>query len=73
MASRPHSPSERSPLLSTQDIPQSYDATEDESNLPQSPNEFKPLNKVSKGDLAWVLAGLWSAVFLGALDGGERA
>ena len=28
-----------------------------------------PLNKVSRSDLAWVLAGLWSAVFLGALDG----
>ncbi|KAI0721866.1 vacuolar amino acid permease [Cerioporus squamosus] len=26
-------------------------------------------NHVSRTDLAWVLAGLWSAVFLGALDG----
>ena len=73
MPSRPHSPSERSLLLNTQDVPQSYDAMEDESSLPQSPVEFKAPNKVSKGDLAWVLAGLWSAVFLGALDGRERA
>ncbi|KZT26988.1 vacuolar amino acid permease [Neolentinus lepideus HHB14362 ss-1] len=28
-----------------------------------------PLNKVSRSDLIWILAGLWSAVFLGALDG----
>uniref|UniRef100_A0A0W0FCR2 Major facilitator superfamily (MFS) profile domain-containing protein n=1 Tax=Moniliophthora roreri TaxID=221103 RepID=A0A0W0FCR2_MONRR len=27
------------------------------------------LNKFSKGDACWILAGLWSAVFLGALDG----
>ncbi|KAJ6599231.1 vacuolar amino acid permease [Mycena vulgaris] len=28
-----------------------------------------PLNNFSRGDVAWILAGLWSAVFLGALDG----
>ena len=27
------------------------------------------LNKISRKDLIWVLFGLWSAVFLGALDG----
>lgn len=73
MSSRNHSPSEASPLLRTQHPPQSYDAVEDESASPQSPSDFKPPNKVSKSDLAWVLAGLWSAVFLGALDGKQRA
>lgn len=34
-----------------------------------SPVEPVPLNKISKSDLVWVLTGLWSAVFLGALDG----
>ncbi|EKM59678.1 uncharacterized protein PHACADRAFT_87775 [Phanerochaete carnosa HHB-10118-sp] len=68
MSSHHRTPSERSPLLTSRDPPQSYDAAEHES-IPQSPDEFKPLNKASKGDLAWVLAGLWSAVFLGALDG----
>jgi hypothetical protein len=28
-----------------------------------------PLNKFSKAETFWILAGLWSAVFLGALDG----
>ena len=69
MSSRAHSPSEASPLLRTHDVPQSYNALEDEPSLPLSPSEFAPSNKVSKTDLAWVLAGLWSAVFLGALDG----
>ncbi|RPD61919.1 vacuolar amino acid permease [Lentinus tigrinus ALCF2SS1-7] len=34
-----------------------------------SASEPPALNKISRTDLAWVLAGLWSAVFLGALDG----
>lgn len=69
MSSRAHSPSEASPLLRSQQVPQSYDSLEDESALPPSPTDFAPPSKVSKADLAWVLAGLWSAVFLGALDG----
>ena len=72
MSSRSHTPSERSPLLVSRDALQSYDATDDQPSVPQSPVEFKPDNKVSKADLAWVLAGLWSAVFLGALDGREQ-
>lgn len=69
MSAHSQSPTETSPLLTPRDPPQSYDATEDGSPIPQSPGEFKPASKVSKADLAWVLAGLWSAVFLGALDG----
>ncbi|EPT03548.1 hypothetical protein FOMPIDRAFT_1158252 [Fomitopsis schrenkii] len=36
---------------------------------PQEPEAVAPLNKVSRSDLHWILAGLWSAVFLGAVDG----
>ncbi|PSR73635.1 hypothetical protein PHLCEN_2v10554 [Hermanssonia centrifuga] len=62
-------PSETSPLLrSTAHSIISYDG-EDDLTSPSSPVDFTPFNKVSKTDLAWVLAGLWSAVFLGALDG----
>lgn len=44
----------------------SHDQHHDErADSPDPP----PLNKVSRSDLAWILAGLWSAVFLGALDG----
>jgi hypothetical protein len=35
-----------------------------------SPDSQDPIVvHISKTDLIWVLAGLWSAVFLGALDG----
>lgn len=50
---------------------QSYQSTPPGDGEP-SPAK-KPSNDVSKGDLAWVLAGLWSAVFLGALDGSSDA
>lgn len=61
-------PSETSPLLRSPTASlRSYDG-EDET-LPSSPVDYAPLNKVSRSDLIWVLAGLWSAVFLGALDG----
>lgn len=61
-------PSETSPLLCSSQSLQSYDAADD-SSLPPSPTEYAPSSKASDSDLAWVLAGLWSAVFLGALDG----
>ena len=74
MAHKLPSTSETSPLLRTQSLPQSYDALEDGSSEPPSPPAgFTPQNKISKSDLAWVLAGLWSAVFLGALDGTQHA
>lgn len=41
-----------------------YEVQEDES--PSSIPSTKP---ISRADLIWVLTGLWSAVFLGALDG----
>lgn len=58
MSSRSPSPDSR-PLL--HDPPPSYDSVAS-SHDPQ-------VKKASRTDLAWVLAGLWSAVFLGALDG----
>ncbi|KAL6299123.1 vacuolar amino acid permease [Sparassis latifolia] len=63
-------PSETRPLL--EDRPatlDSYSALVDGSDHSPTPIEYSPPNKVSKVDLAWILAGLWSAVFLGALDG----
>lgn len=46
-------------------------ASSDNSDVttPQEPGFPPPLNKVSQSDLNWILAGLWSAVFLGAVDG----
>ncbi|OSC99177.1 MFS general substrate transporter [Trametes coccinea BRFM310] len=61
---------ETRPLLHDRDArPQSYRSAS--SSRTQSPEPADPpvLNKVSRSDLMWVLAGLWSAVFLGALDG----
>jgi hypothetical protein len=61
--------SERSPLLSydSESTLSAYDS------VPGTPPEDVVLNKVSRGDLIWILAGLWSAVFLGALDGKYRS
>ena len=57
---------ERTSLIRTDSRPPSYDSRRDRQT--ESP-EPQPLNKVSKADLVWILLGLWSAVFLGALDG----
>lgn len=68
--------SERTPLLpaDTQSRPPSYTSrrsTSDGSSdhEAESPEAAGGLNKVSRTDLIWILLGLWSAVFLGALDG----
>ncbi|EJD01043.1 vacuolar amino acid permease [Fomitiporia mediterranea MF3/22] len=64
---------ERTPLLIQTRPPSCYSVSHDSrsetSTQCSSPVEPAPLNKVSKADLVWVLLGLWSAVFLGALDG----
>ncbi|KAJ7742429.1 vacuolar amino acid permease [Mycena maculata] len=58
---------ETQPLL--KEPPPSYNSVDDvvegssDTDLPPSP----PLNNFSRVDLVWILAGLWSAVFLGAL------
>lgn len=76
--SKPHADSsnspERQPLLSGESSPTVYSRSrsrspEDEPavGLVDQPKDA-PVH-TSRADLVWVLAGLWSAVFLGALDG----
>lgn len=61
-------PTESSPLLGhSTDSLGSYSSVDDVDSSPAS--SVAPPSKLSQGDLAWVLAGLYSAVFLGALDG----
>ncbi|KAG1874610.1 vacuolar amino acid permease [Suillus subalutaceus] len=66
MSSRSSS-KESQPLLCHRDQESSYNSVQaSESSLPIDP---PPLNQVSRVELFWILAGLWSAVFLGSLDG----
>ncbi|KAH9853757.1 MFS general substrate transporter [Lenzites betulinus] len=61
---------ETRPLLHDQDSrPLSYRSATSTRTPSPEPAEPPSLNKISRTDLIWVLAGLWSAVFLGALDG----
>ncbi|TFY72498.1 hypothetical protein EVG20_g528 [Dentipellis fragilis] len=66
MSTHRRSTSETRPLL--HDRPASY-ATSNPSDDDDSSQQTVSGSSLSKGDLVWVLAGLWSAVFLGALDG----
>ena len=75
MSSRSYPSESRSLLNESTDSFIYYGATED-PEVPTPASALYPTpppNKVSRSDLAWVLAGLWSAVFLGALDGWCRA
>jgi hypothetical protein len=61
---------ERQSLLQVR--PETYASVVSEE--PASPAEAEgthalPCNEVSTTELVWILAGLWSPVFLGALDG----
>ncbi|KAJ7283826.1 major facilitator superfamily domain-containing protein [Mycena rebaudengoi] len=60
-------PSETDPLL--KNTPPSYHSVDDvdEESPPDADSPPPSLNNFSKGDIIWILAGLWSAVFLGAL------
>jgi len=61
---------ESRPLL--EDVPPSYHTIDDvdEAISPtDSDVETTLANKFSRVEICWILAGLWSAVFLGALDG----
>ena len=66
----------RPPSLETssllQERPPSYHSTDD-VNEPPSPTisepDEQPINKFSRADICWILAGLWSGVLLGAFDG----
>ena len=63
----PSAQHERSRLLDDRHPSYSSPIPEEEDAIIQP--ESRPQNEISKADLIWVLAGLWSAVFLGALDG----
>ncbi|XP_006460176.1 hypothetical protein AGABI2DRAFT_202979 [Agaricus bisporus var. bisporus H97] len=68
--SRSVSISETTSLL--EDAPPSYRSTDDvDATFPESEVDVnpQPLNKFSRQDTYWILAGLWSAVLLGAFDG----
>jgi hypothetical protein len=65
MSSRASTPSESSPLLPS---PRNH-LTNDGLGRPFADPPDPEVFRVSRMDLIWVLAGLWSAVFLGALDG----
>lgn len=43
----------------------------DEAIVPPDLADVPPINKFSKADIYWILAGLWSGVLLGAFDGGS--
>ncbi|KAF9246956.1 vacuolar amino acid permease [Melanogaster broomeanus] len=74
MSSRSSSPhcKETQPLLqhNDHDCDQSYDSIQ--SAETSTPEEPPPLNEVSGTDFFWIVSGLWSAVFLGALDGTDQ-
>ncbi|KAH7918833.1 vacuolar amino acid permease [Leucogyrophana mollusca] len=61
------SPKETQPLLHDHEPEPSYDSVQTAG--PSTSDEPPALNQVSRTDLFWILSGLWSAVFLGALDG----
>lgn len=66
------SASETQPLLkdATQTTYESFDDSPDfEDHEEESPSSGPATKPVSRADLTWILIGLWSAVFLGALDG----
>jgi hypothetical protein len=68
--SRSVSISETTSLL--EEAPPSYRSTDDVDATfaePEVNADPQPLNKFSRADTYWILAGLWSAVLLGAFDG----
>ena len=50
------------------DVP-SYGSSPTQSDEPAGPVQVQGQSDASSTNKAWILAGLWSAVFLGALDG----
>ncbi|KAH0839647.1 vacuolar amino acid permease [Lanmaoa asiatica] len=67
MSSRSTSPNSRQSLLSPSLRPASYCSLR--SSPSPNPHDTPPLNDVPRIDFFWIVSGLWSAVFLGALDG----
>jgi len=66
---RRSSSDETRPLL--EEVPPSYSSTDDvDDTASESPaDEHLAMTKFSRGDITWILAGLWSGVLLGAFDG----
>jgi hypothetical protein len=67
---RASSPTESSSLL--EDAPSSYHSVDDvDEGITQNrqADGVELVNRFSKTDLYWILAGLWSGVLLGAFDG----
>ncbi|KAG2013425.1 MFS multidrug transporter [Coprinopsis cinerea AmutBmut pab1-1] len=66
---RPPSSIETRSLL--EEAPPSYHSTDDVSTLASSvgPHYEESASRYSRGDLCWMLTGLWSGVLLGAFDG----
>lgn len=60
---RPSFSSDTRSLL--EERPPSYHSTDDVNNAPP----IDAINKFSRADTIWILAGLWSGVLLGAFDG----
>ncbi|KIJ70285.1 hypothetical protein HYDPIDRAFT_77195 [Hydnomerulius pinastri MD-312] len=58
---------ETQPLLRSNHQEPSYNSVHTAGS--STPEEPRPLNQVSRADFFWIVSGLWSAVFLGALDG----
>jgi hypothetical protein len=49
------------------DVPESHHAVDDHG--PITPTNHTHINTFSSTDIIWILAGVWSSLFLGALDG----
>lgn len=67
---RASSPTESSSLL--EEAPSSYHSVDDvDERITQNrqADGVAPVNRFSKTDIYWILAGLWSGVLLGAFDG----
>ena len=75
MSASPRETDESRPLLPDRpnSYAQSYRSVASSDTQSSETPEPPTVNKISRADLAWVLAGLWSAVFLGALDGACHA
>ena len=59
---------ETRPLLSQRS--NSYHSTDDVNSRTRVPTDTTaPVNRSTRIDLVWILAGLWSGVLLGAFDG----
>lgn len=64
--------SERQPLLSNPSAGGGLSSSTATASVPENSPENVNVNSVSKRTLILILAALWSAVFLGAMDGSSN-